>query len=486
MKIEFQTSFLNLPRQFYEEVTPASVEGPSLIAFNSELANSLNISFDLESDEQEIVNTFSGNKTLEGSRPVAMAYAGHQFGHFVPQLGDGRALLLGEVIAQDGRNYDIQLKGSGPTPFSRNGDGRSSLGPVLREYIVSEAMYHLGVPTTRALCAVRTGENVFREEELPGGVFTRVSSSHIRVGTFEYFAARSDTDNLKLLLDYCVDRYYPKLERDADLPLRFLKEVMNQTSSLTAHWMDLGFIHGVMNTDNCSIAGLTIDYGPCAFMDEFKIDKVFSYIDRRGRYAYGNQANIALWNMGRLAECLLLLMDYENEKVKKRFQETLEEFPKDFEIKWMNRMRQKIGLYDIEEKDGELVNTWLNILQENELDYTASFRSLSESLNNDKKSPELDRVEGFEGFWKQWKERVERQGADLKAISSQMNDINPLYIPRNHVIEEIIENSIKGNDELFHKVLEIIKSPFTHQTGAEFLQEIPKKDQRVQNTFCGT
>ena len=366
------STYANLPEIFYSSVRTDPAPGAELIAWNAELAAHLGLDA-LDADRERLTRIFSGGEPLPGGQTIALAYAGHQFGNFVPQLGDGRAALLGEVISPvDGRHYDIQLKGSGQTPYSRRGDGKSSLGPVLREYLLSEAMHRLGVPTTRALAAVSTGETVYRDTMEPGGVLTRVASSHLRVGSFQYLAARDHRDALKQLTDYTIARHYPDAAA-ADTPvLAFFSGVVDAQAILIARWMALGFIHGVMNTDNCAISGETIDYGPCAFMDEFDINKVFSSIDRQGRYAYGQQAAMAQWNLARLAECLMLL---QGEKAD--YESALESFQPRFEEAYFGLMREKLGLANHADDDVALVTAWLQHLQDHQLDYTLSFRELA-------------------------------------------------------------------------------------------------------------
>ena len=372
------STYANLPDIFYSSVQTDPAPEADLIAWNTELAAHLGLDA-LDANRQKLTSIFSGTEPLPGGKTIALAYAGHQFGNFVPQLGDGRAALLGEVISPvDGRHYDIQLKGSGQTPYSRRGDGKSSLGPVLREYLLSEAMHRLGVPTTRALAAVSTGETVYRDAMEPGGVLTRVASSHLRVGSFQYLAARDHRDALKQLTDFAIARHYPDAA-SADSPvLAFFSGVVEAQATLIARWMAPGFIHGVMNTDNCAISGETLDYGPCAFMDEFDINKVFSSIDRMGRYAYGQQASMAQWNLARLAECLMLL-----EGEKEDYEEALERFAPRFEDEYFALMRAKLGLASHEEGDSELVTAWLQHLQDHELDYTLSFRQLADRIRGD-------------------------------------------------------------------------------------------------------
>jgi len=468
--IKSNNSYSELPEAFFKEIMPSSAISPELLAFNSQLAKELQL--DLEkSTPSELAKLFSGLDLFPNSKPIALAYAGHQFGNFVPQLGDGRAVLLGEVISIEGERFDIQLKGSGQTPFSRRGDGRSSLGPVIREYIVSEAMNALGVPTTRALAAVTTGEMVFREEELPGGIFTRVASSHLRIGTFQYFASRQDITNLKILADYAIERHYPD-----STYLSFFEKVCHNQARLIAHWMSIGFIHGVMNTDNMSISGETIDYGPCAFMDIFKADQVYSFIDRQGRYAYNNQIQIAQWNLTRLAECLIPLIDDDSQEAIKKLEAVLATLPTVFENEWLKKMRFKLGLLDEMEEDGPLIVDFLNDLQVRGQDFTNSFRNLSSQLEQKDAFPILMR----------WRERVRSQSLSTQEIIDHLDATNPANIPRNHLIEKAIQLGLTGDYTLFNRLNEVYQSPFTIQSGCEDLQKPPEVHEIIQNTFCGT
>jgi len=470
----FDNTYTRLPERFFTRAQPATAPDPKLLAWNAPLAEELGLS-DLATSETRLAQIFSGNEIPEGAEPVALAYAGHQFGYFVPQLGDGRALLLGEVISRrTGRRYDLQLKGSGQTPFSRRGDGRSSLGPVIREYILSEAMYRLGVPTTRALAAVWTGESVFRETRLPGGVFTRVASSHLRIGTFEYFAARRDLEALQTLADYAIERHYPEV-KEAQRPLvAFFARVVEAQAALVAHWMDIGFIHGVMNTDNSAISGETIDYGPCAFMDEFDFHKVFSSIDQDGRYAYSQQASIAQWNLARLAECLLRLGDEQS-----LFEAELAGFQGRFEQHYLRRMRRKLALTTEEPDDTQLINAWLQHLQDHALDYTLSFRRLGTRL-------EATDTEAFGEFEDRWKRRLASQPESATELKRQMEAANPLFVPRNHQVERAIQAAIDGDLSVFHELNQVLRQPFTEQPEFARYAEPPRPDERVQRTFCGT
>jgi uncharacterized protein YdiU (UPF0061 family) len=472
-KPTFDNTYARLPSHFFARVDPARVPAPALFAWNAPLAATLGL--DDLGDETQRAAWFSGNATLPGAEPIALAYAGHQFGNFVPQLGDGRALLLGEVISpDDGRRYDVQLKGSGRTPFSRRGDGKSSLGPVIREFLLSEAMHRLGVPTTRALAAVSTGETVLREAPLPGGVLTRGAASPLRVGTFEYFAARRDSDALRRLVDYAIERHYPEAA-GADQPaLALFASVVDAQAALVAHWMALGFIHGVMNTDNTSISGQTIDYGPCAFLDTFEVNKVFSSIDHYGRYAYDQQANIGQWNLSSLADCLVQVGGRQS-----GYEEELGRFADRFRDCYLGHMRAKLGLLDEEAGDWDLVTTWLQYLQDNQLDYTLSFRRLAQRLG-------VERAGEFGRFEREWRQRVDRQPFTAAEIRARMDGANPLYIPRNHQVERAIDAAVDGDFSVFEALREVLAEPFTEQAGRETYAEPPLPHETVQMTFCGT
>ena len=410
--MNLDNSYARLPEGFHALVETDAAATPSMLAWNNDLAVELGLDL-LAEDEAELARIFSGASRLAGVQPIALAYAGHQFGYFVPQLGDGRAALLGEVVTDAGERYDIQLKGSGRTPYSRGGDGKSWLGPVLREYIVSEAMHHLGVPTTRALAAVATGESVYRETAWPGAVFTRVASSHLRIGTFEYFAFRRNTDALKTLTEYAIDRHYPEAKSDAAPYVAFFRRVAERQAELIAGWMAVGFIHGVMNTDNTSISGETLDYGPAAYLDEFQFKKVFSSIEHHGRYAYANQMPIAQWNLARLAETLLLLCDARTD-----FGAILSGFPACYDSYYLDLMRPKFGLLKKNDGDAELISDWLNYLQDNALDYTLSLRGLATRI--DASDPAR-----FGEFELRWRQGVGNQVTESAEVVALMNSVNP-------------------------------------------------------------
>jgi len=477
----FDHTYLKLPDAFYAHVVADEFPQPKLLAFNSEFAEQeLELKFRGLHD-QDLADIFSGQKLPEHAKPIALAYAGHQFGHFVPQLGDGRALLLGETLTSKGKRYDVQLKGAGPTPFSRNGDGKSSLGPVIREYIVSEAMHYLNVPTTRALAAVLTGEEEFREQALPGAVFTRVASSHIRVGTFEYFAVRRDVENLKVLADYAMARHYAEIDKeDPNKYLSFLERVAKAQAHMVALWLSYGFIHGVMNTDNMSISGETIDYGPCAFMDNFSFDKVFSSIDRGGRYRYQNQIPIAKWNLTRLASCLIPLVHENEKKAIVLLEETLEKCFHFYEASYRVVMAKKLGIFEATPGDDDLIKSWLQYLEKQDLDFTLSFRNLSEASCGLSSNP------SFQEFYSNWQSRLAAQSQTIEAVKELMRSVNPVFIPRNHQVEAAIQAALKGDLTLFNELNLVLKKPFHDQAQFKRYQFAPEPEERIGATFCGT
>lgn len=491
MALKLKNSYLEkLPEQFYALVEPTPVANPTLIRFNTELCEELGLDVS-QCSESELLEVFSGNRILENSTPIALAYAGHQFGHFVPQLGDGRAVLLGVVRDSHGVERDIQLKGSGRTPFSRQGDGRSSLGPVIREYIMSEAMHALGVPSTRALAAVRTGESVRRETSLPGGVFTRVARSHIRVGTFEYFFARNDLASVRLLADYVISRHYPGLESSSTPYQDLLTAVSEVQAKLLVHWMLLGFIHGVMNTDNTSVVGETIDYGPCAFMDIYHPASVFSYIDRNGRYAYGNQPSIAKWNLASLAHTLAPLFEGTSSQHENTINEVLQGFDNSFQRAWLNGMRKKLGLSTEEDADVTLIEEYLDLMQSQQTDYTLSFRLLNTTftekleqsplLNLFNKEPQLT------AWLRRWHARLGQEYADPKESIALLDSSNPALIPRNHRVEEAIVAAVEEeNYSIMDRLLTAYRCPFTEDSEYLELQRAPRAEEEVRFTYCGT
>ena len=487
MNFSFDHSFSRLPVAFFERVEPSSVSTPLLIRVNDELAEALGLDVArlLSGDGLMI---FSGNRLPEDANPIAMAYSGHQLGGFSPRLGDGRAILLGEIVGRDGLRRDVQLKGAGPTPFSRRGDGRSALGPVLREYLVSEAMAALGVPTTRALAAVWSGDKVFREEMEPGGIFTRVASSHLRIGTFEYFSSRRDFDNLGILLDYTIQRHYPELADTENRAQALLWGVMERQASLIAQWMQFGFIHGVMNTDNMSISGETIDFGPCAFLDEYDPSKKFSFIDQQGRYAYGSQPMIAHLNLARLAEALLPLMATDEETAVTLAKETLESFPDLFREGHLKCMAGKIGITDGGELDWPLVNALLTLLKDQRIDFTLSFRYLRDVASGEEDAflSLFPRPAPVSEWLTEWREHLRKCGVEAEAAATTMQKTNPVFIPRNHRVEEVIEAGKLGDFEPFHRLHEILRRPFEEQPESSEYEQAPKPHEVVRATYCGT
>ncbi len=493
--LTFKNRYLALGDGFYEKRKPAPVEKPGLIKFNTELAGELGLSVD-DSDETLLADIFSGNRLHETCEPLAMAYAGHQFGHFNPQLGDGRAIYLGELDLVSGGSLDIQLKGSGQTRYSRNGDGRAALGPVLREYIVSEAMHKLNVPTTRALAAVTTGEEVAREQLLPGGIITRAACSFIRVGSFQYFYMQEDNASVKALADYVIQRNYPEVA-EADNPyIALLDAVVQRQASLIAQWMHIGFIHGVMNTDNMSIAGETIDYGPCAFMDYYQHTQVYSSIDRQGRYAYSNQPSIGLWNLSRFAETLLSLFADNSDEAVDIAKTTLHKYIAHYEAEWISGMRRKCGLSAkagvSTDDDKALLESLLDIMAENGADFTLTFYYLSQ-LDSEASEKDADIGELFDSrdaineWLNRWRARLASEAKSDSERQASMQSVNPVYIPRNHQIEAVIRAAEDRNDFApFHALLAVLQNPFQYQPGNDKYMLPPQPDEVVQQTFCGT
>jgi len=486
----FQNTYAALPANFFARVAPTPVVSPRLIKLNRPLAVHLGLDPD-RLGSPEGAEILSGKRLPDGADPIAMAYAGHQFGHFVPQLGDGRAILLGEVIDADGVRRDIQLKGSGPTPFSRRGDGRAALGPVLREYIVSEAMAALGIPTTRSLAAVVTGESVMRETPLPGAVLTRVAASHIRVGTFQFFAARGDTDGVRRLADHVIGRHYPEAAT-ADRPYHgLLAGVIARQAELIARWLLVGFIHGVMNTDNTSISGETIDYGPCAFMDQYDPTAVFSSIDEQGRYAYANQPRIALWNLTRLAECLLPLFGEDKETAIAEAQTLLGEFPEKFTTAYQAGLRKKIGLFTEQDGDEALVQDLLDAMAKNQADFTLTFGYLSEAAlapeGDQQVRPLFADATAYDDWAVRWRQRIGDEPQAPAVRRTAMRTVNPAFIPRNHRIEAVIAAAVGGDDFApFEELLTVLSKPYEDQPAFAAYAEPPQPHQRVLQTFCGT
>jgi uncharacterized protein YdiU (UPF0061 family) len=490
VRFGFDNSYAALPEGFFARVAPTPVAAPRMVKLNRPLALQLRLDPDTL-DGPAGAEILAGTRLPEGAASIAMAYAGHQFGQFVPQLGDGRAILLGEVIDQDGQRRDIQLKGSGPTPFSRRGDGRAALGPVLREYIVSEAMFALGIPTTRSLAAVLTGERVAREAMLPGAVLTRVASSHIRVGTFQFFAARRDGDSVRQLADHVISRHYPDAANSENPYVALLNAVIARQATLIARWMQVGFIHGVMNTDNCSIAGETIDYGPCAFMDAFDPKTVFSSIDQMGRYAYGNQPAIGLWNLTRLAECLVpLLADNQDQGVEVA-QMALGGFAETFNAAYQAGFTAKLGLTTGRTDDLVLVQDLLAAMKQGAADFTLTFRRLSDAAAD---PSDLGAVRGlftdptgFDEWATRWRQRLETEPQDGRARQTAMRAVNPAFIPRNHRIAAVIAAAVDGDDFApFEELLAILAKPYQDQPAFAGFADPPQPHERVLETFCGT
>ena len=488
MKLQLKNTFLENISEMCKKSYATPAPAPELLIFNNSLAEELNLS-SFVNDQSKCIEIFSGREILQGSQPIAQAYAGHQFGHFNPALGDGRALLLGETVNTNGELKDIQLKGSGPTPFSRRGDGKSALGPVLREYLISESMHVLGIPTTRALAAIKTGENVQREQKLPGGVMTRVASSHIRVGSFEYAYKSKNQTLIKDLADYSINRHFPETADVENPYLAFFAAVCNEQASLVANWMSIGFIHGVMNTDNMSISGETIDYGPCAYMDTYDPSTVFSSIDKNGRYSYENQPKILTWNLTRLAETLIPLVHKDQNEAIKLLTEVLELIKPVYTNYWLSSMRSKIGLSKEDQDDINLISQLLNLMKINKVDFTLCFRYLSKALVGDIKSIKnlFKNDIAFDNWMTLWKERVSQESISDEKIASSMNAVNPLYIPRNHKVEEALEAAVFDNNmKPFLKLHDILKNPY--EEIKEFHEyEKPAKNSLVRyKTFCGT
>lgn len=471
LHIPFDNSYARLPGRFFTRLNPMPVKAPQLIRFNHDLAADLGIE---PAKDDDLATVFGGNTVADGSEPLAQAYAGHQFGGFSPQLGDGRANLLGEVIGPDGTRHDIQLKGSGPTPYSRMGDGRAWLGPVLREYLVSESMHALGIPTSRALAAVATGEPVYRDTgALPGAVLTRVAASHIRVGTFQFFSARRDTDALRALFEYAAARHYPGIET----PTELLEAVIDRQARLVALWMGVGFIHGVMNTDNTTISGETIDYGPCAFMDTYHPLTVYSSIDAHGRYAYSNQPVVIVWNMAQFATSLVPLMD-DTEAAIETFTQLVHSMPDRIQCHRLQIFGKKIGLARATSDDETLITDLLEIMANEQADFTNTFRA----LGNGKPRDQFTNPTVFDEWEKRWNARLKTESDP----QTRMTRANPAYIPRNHRIEQMIQAAVAGDYRPFERLLSVLSHPFDDQPDAVDLTRPPQPSEVVQQTFCGT
>ena len=423
---------------------------------------------------------FSGNSLPDGSNTIAQAYAGHQFGHFT-MLGDGRAVLIGEHLVNKNFRFDIQFKGSGRTSFSRNGDGRAVLGPMLREYIISEAINSLKIPTTRSLAVVKTGEKVVRENLLPGAILTRVASSHIRVGTFQYIAAKQNIDDLKILMNYTIDRHYPEIKTSKNKALDLLNLVMEKQCQLVVNWMRVGFIHGVMNTDNMAISGETIDYGPCAFMDHYDPKTVFSSIDSHGRYSFTNQPPITKWNLARFAECLIPLIDKDQDEAIKIATETINNFEKIYEVKWLNMMRDKLGLFGEDKNDKILIEDLLNWMEKNKADYTNTFCNL---MNIKTSNNEIYNNKDYINWTNKWQKRILLNNSSKDKSLKLMKNSNPVVIPRNHKVEEALKEANENNLEVMNKLLSILTKSYENQKNIEDFQS-PSNTKEYQ-TFCGT
>ena len=477
----FDNTYSKLPEYFISNTSPVPVKSPELIILNDNLAKELGLNFSLI-DKKDLSKLFSGNSLPEGSKAISQAYAGHQFGHFT-MLGDGRAVLMGEHISKNNERFDIQFKGSGKTPFSRNGDGRAALGPMLREYIISEAMHALNIPTTRSLAVVKTGEDVMRENTLQGAILTRVASSHLRVGTFQFIAARKSEKELKTLINYTINRHYPNIKQSKNQALEFLKVMIKQQTNLVINWMRVGFIHGVMNTDNMAISGETIDYGPCAFMDTYDPQTVFSSIDQFGRYSYSNQPNITKWNLARFAECLIPLIDPNKDKAIEIATETINNFDKNYEIKWINMMRDKLGLFGQDPKDLVLILDLLTWMHKNKADYTNTFCIL---MNENVQKNKIYEDENFIIWKKRWKERLKLNNNNPEKFLKLMRSVNPLIIPRNHKVEEALEAANNNDLSPLIKLIKILEKPYDkQQENIDYQSPAPLGNKKYQ-TFCGT
>ena len=475
----FDNTYSKLSNTFKEEIKPTPVHDPELVILNKELAKDLNLDFS-KINNKDLAKLFSGNLLPEGVNTIAQAYAGHQFGHFT-MLGDGRAVLLGEHLVNKNKRFDIQFKGSGRTSFSRSGDGRAVLGAMLREYIISEAIHSLKIPTTRSLAVVKTGEKVLRDNLLPGAILTRVALSHIRVGTFQYIAAKQNIDDLNILVDYTIDRHYPEIKSSNNKALDLLNLVMEKQCQLVVDWMRVGFIHGVMNTDNMTISGETIDYGPCAFMDHYDPKTVFSSIDKFGRYSFSNQPPITKWNLSRFAECLIPLIDNNEDKAIQLATEAIDNFQNIYEEKWLNMMRDKLGLFGNNKNDKKLINDLLNWMEKNKADYTNTFCYLMNiKIGNNKIYNDKD----FINWSNNWKKRISTNNSSKEKSLELMKNSNPTIIPRNHKVEEALTAANEDNLEIMNKLLSNLDKPYNEQKDIENYQS-PSGDKEYQ-TFCGT
>ena len=477
----FDNTYSKLSSDFYIKQKPIPVKSPNIIILNKNLSKSLNLDF-TNISEEHLSQIFSGNLLPTGSESISQAYAGHQFGHFT-MLGDGRAVLMGEHLSKTKERFDIQFKGSGRTPFSRSGDGRAALGPMLREYIISEAMHGLNIPTTRSLAVVKTGENVMRDTYLPGAVLTRIASSHIRVGTFQYLAATQNNKNLKVLMDYVINRHYPNIKNSKNQALDLLKTLINVQINLVVNWIRTGFIHGVMNTDNMSISGETIDYGPCAFMDEYNPETVFSSIDQQGRYSFLNQPKIIKWNIARFAECIIPFIDHDKDKAVEMATEAINTFEEIYQNKWLNMMRDKLGLFGEDINDQILIMDLLTWMHKNKVDYTNTFCFL---MNEKFSFNEKYNNEDFIIWKKRWGDRLKLNNNTEEKYLKLMHTTNPLVIPRNHMVEEALAAANNGDIEPVHNILKVLEKPYTDQENISIFQNPNPHRNEDYKTFCGT
>ena len=477
----FDNTYSKLPDNLLVKQAPVPVKSPELIILNKDLSKDLDLDF-TDIKEKDLSQLFSGNLLPTGSNSIAQAYAGHQFGHFT-MLGDGRAILMGEHLSKSNERHDIQFKGSGITPFSRSGDGRAALGPMLREYIISEAIHALGIPTTRSLAVVKTGENVMRDTYLPGAILTRVASSHIRVGRFQYIAATQNDKNLKIMMDYVINRHYPNIKNSKNKALDLLKTLIDVQINLVVDWIRIGFIHGVMNTDNMSISGETIDYGPCAFMDEYNPQTVFSSIDQHGRYAFLNQPKIVKWNLTRFAESIISLINNDNKKAIEIATETINNFESIYERKWLNMMRDKLGLFGEDIMDKELIMNLLNWMHKNKADYTNTFCFL---MNEEFAFSEKFNNADFLVWKKEWKTRLKLNNNNEEKYLKLMRSVNPLLIPRNHKVEEALEAANKNDFIPMKNLIEVLRKPYNNQSNISGFQYTGSISNKKYQTFCGT
>ena len=478
---KFDNTYLQLPEMFYTKLLPSPVPKPEIVILNTQLAMELGLDFSNTSLDNQ-AELFSGNQIPKSAEPFAQAYAGHQFGHF-SILGDGRAIVLGEHINPTGQRFDLQFKGSGPTPYSRNGDGRAALGPMLREYIISEAMNALNIPTTRSLAVVTNGNQVYRETALPGAILTRVASSHIRVGTFQFAALKHDKDITQALLDYTIKRHYPEIEEKQNKPLALLEAVVKNQAALVTHWMRVGFIHGVMNTDNMALSGETIDYGPCAFIDTYDPGTVFSSIDHMGRYAYANQPAIVQWNIARLAETLLPLLDANIEKAKELAEEAINGFGALYKENSLSMLRAKVGLFGKHKEDEKLITDLLDWMQKEGADYTNTFLDLTHETPP---KGEPYNTCAFKEWYSRWQARVAKNKQSLDSSLALMRTSNPVVIPRNHKVEQVLNAATNGDLHPLKDLLATLQAPYKYNSNLKPYQSPPTPEEKVCQTFCGT